>query len=253
LPETASGARGEITRADVDRASATAADGARPAGRRVALTPTQRMIAARLSESWRTVPHITSFLDVELDALVAFRAEQETRISATAVFIAAVAHAASVHPIVNASFHSDASEVEYHDACHVSVATQTESGLLVPVVRDAGEKSLEQIERELTDLTERARHGRLTRADGEGGTITLTNIGRGGIHAGTPIISPPQVAIVGVGSSVRRPVVRGEAIVPGLCCTVDASFDHRVIDGMAASGFLRSFGDVLEDPRTHLS
>jgi len=181
------------------------------------------------------------------------RAEAGAAVSGTAVFVGALALAVKAHPVLNSSYDAARAEIELHDACHVSVATHTDDGLMVPILRDAGSLDLAGIERELAALTERARQGRLSPSDVQGGTITLTNMGVGSIHAGTPIINPPEVAILGVGSFVRKPVVRGDAVVPGLCCTVDVSFDHRVVDGVEASAFLRRFGDILEAPAEHLS
>jgi 2-oxoisovalerate dehydrogenase E2 component (dihydrolipoyl transacylase) len=248
------GPAGEVTRADVE-AFAAAADGPSDAPsteRRIPLSPVRRRIAERLTASWTSIPHVTEFLDVNVEALLEFRASVDG-VSPTALFVKALTRAVEDHPLLNSSLDLERQEIIMHSACHVAVALDTPDGLMVPVVRDADSKSLQEIHAELEDIIDRGRSGSLKPSQLVGSTITLTNMGAGGIHAGTPIINPPEAAIIGVGSFVRRPIVRGEEIAAARCCTIACSFDHRIVDGMEASRFLRWLGDIVENPDSEVA
>jgi pyruvate dehydrogenase E2 component (dihydrolipoamide acetyltransferase) len=204
-----------------------------------------------LTESWRTIPHVTSFLQIDVTNLVSYRQDLRSKgsdVALPAFFVKAIALAVERHPAMNATWSLAAGEILQHLDCHVGLAIDTPNGLLVPVVRDANTKSLSSLAEDVARLTDAANGGHLSPRDVRGATITLTNMGPGGIDAGTPIINPPEVAVVGVGSFGWRALVVNGQVVPRMACTVDCSFDHRAVDGVEASQFLRHFGDALENP-----
>jgi pyruvate dehydrogenase E2 component (dihydrolipoamide acetyltransferase) len=190
-------------------------------------------------------------LEIDVTNLVSHRQELRSKgseVALPAFFIKALALAVERHPGMNATWNLAAGEILQHLDCHVGLAIDTPNGLIVPVVRDANTKSLSSLADDVARLTDAANGGHLSPRDVRGATITLTNMGPGGIDAGTPIINPPEVAVVGVGSFGWRALVVNGQVVPRMACTVDCSFDHRAVDGVEASQFLRDFGDALENP-----
>lgn len=200
------------------------------------ITGVRRMIADRMALSHRSIPgvHVVEEMDVTGIPL--------NRI--LAVTVAAVARTVADHPLFNA--HVEDSHVVVFDRCDVGVAVDTERGLMVPVVRDPAAKSAEEIAAEVTALARRARSGRLDRRDLVDATITVTSPGkRGGVLA-TPLIDPPQTAIVGVHRAVDRAVVRDGAIVIRTIADLTVTFDHRVIDGAEAGEFAIALAHRIE-------
>ena len=195
--------------------------------RRQQLTGIRRMIADRMAYSHREIPgvHVVEEMDlthVSLQDIVAVAA-------------AAVARTISAHPMFNA--HVENEQVVLFDRCDLGIAVDTDRGLMVPVVRDCGNKDVDTIRGEVAELAGRARAGRLTQRDVSGATVTLTSPGkRGGVLA-TPLINPPQTAIIGVHRAVPRVVVRNGAMVTRTIANLTVTFDHRVIDGAEAGDF----------------
>lgn len=213
----------------------------------------RRRTAERLSQSWNQIPHVTHFdlADVtDLEALRRRHAERATtlgvKLTVTALMLRATVVALKDFPTLNATLEED--EIVLKKYYHLGVAVDTPRGLLVPVIRDADRKTLFELARELTDLSERARAGRLELAELQGSTFTITNLGGiGGTHF-TPLINPPEVAILGVARSREEPVVRHGEIQVRLMLPLCLSYDHRVIDGATAARFVRKLVELMEDP-----
>jgi 2-oxoisovalerate dehydrogenase E2 component (dihydrolipoyl transacylase) len=263
---TGTGKDGRITRSDVEAALAEAEPAPAPvraaragerAERRIPVKGVRKAIAAQMVASVAEIPHVTEFLTVDATALLALKDRlralpeaAEVRITPLAVMARALAVAARLHPLLNASWHEDASgaEIVTRDWVHLGVATDTEHGLVVPVVRDADQLGILDLAREIGRLTGLARSRKASPADLTGSTITITNVGGFGVETGTPIINRPECAIVATGLIAQRPwVVDGELTVRSLM-TLSVSFDHRIVDGAEAARFLTRLRDLLEDP-----
>jgi pyruvate dehydrogenase E2 component (dihydrolipoamide acetyltransferase) len=253
------GPGGRIMRYDVDQAlvgSSPPSDLSRherKAQAAAAVTPLSGLrgvIAERLSASWRERPHVTLTTEADAANLVSARQQAVTelndKVSYDAFLVKLVAQALSEHPYVNVRLTE--AGIEKLDQINVGVAVDTGRGLLVPVVRDAASKSLVEIQQELRLLTERASAGRSLPDDLGGGTFTITNLGMYEIDAFTPIINPPESAILGVGRIVAKPVALGEQVVVRDTVTLSLSFDHRLIDGGPAARFLRRVKQLVERP-----
>ena len=252
-----SGPGGRITAEDVRAAASGApATASAPAGegeRREALRGIPRAMARNMAEAWRTVPHISLFDEIDARPLLdAYRAERE-RVGAglltlTAFFVRAVVRALAEYPILNASLDEDAVEIVYHDAVHVGIAVNSDAGLVVPVVHDAQSRALADLGTEIVRLTEAARAGGLAPELLRGATFTVTNFGTEGGRFATPIIRPPQVAILGTGAIRTRPVVEDDHVVAAPTLPLSLSADHRVVDGHDATAFLEDFARRLTEP-----
>jgi pyruvate dehydrogenase E2 component (dihydrolipoamide acetyltransferase) len=249
------GPRGRVLRHDVARAlretqEAAPAVSAEPTGATQALTGLRGVIAARLSASWRERPHVTLTTEADATNLVSARqqviAESGIKVSYNAFLVALVARALREQPHVNVRLSK--SGIEQLAQVNVGVAVDTERGLLVPVVRDAASKHLIQIHHTLQELVERAIAGHSLPDDLTGGTFTLTNLGAYEIDAFTPIINPPESAILGVGRIVNKPVGLDGQIVLRDMLTLSLSFDHRLIDGAPAARFLQRVKQLVERP-----
>ncbi len=198
--------------------------------------------AERLSKSFRTAPHSTVLIEVEASRAAEIR--EKTAASYTAVIVKAVAQALVESPQINATLEED--KLKVFEDINVGVAVTTENGLLVPVIHNADEKSLAEIESELEELTKKAREGKLSRDEVTGGTFTITNLGMYGVDFFTPIINPPEAAILGVGRIVEKPIVsRGKLEIKPMM-TLSLSYDHRIIDGAPAAEFLTKVKQRIE-------
>jgi 2-oxoisovalerate dehydrogenase E2 component (dihydrolipoyl transacylase) len=256
------GPDGRITRQDLE---AYVADGAQPnAGERllarrdgveeVPIIGLRRAIAEHLQQSKRHIPHFSYIEEVDVTALEELRAELNTRHEARGhltllpFLIRAIVGAVAEHPQVNARFDDEAGVLHRHNAMHIGVATQTDAGLLVPVLRHAEALDLWQAAAELRRLSEAARGGKATREELTGSTITITSLGALGGLAATPVINYPEVAIVGVNRIAERPVVRDRQVVVRKMMNLSSSFDHRIVDGWAAAAFIQRVKHDLEQP-----
>ncbi len=265
---TGTGPGGRITKDDIlgaveaaktapAAAAATPVAAAAPAAEVIPLTGIRGRVAKRMYESWNTIPRVTEVMQVDMSATVAFREamlgqwEQQfgVRISLNDLITKAVAVALSRHPRLNATMGER--EVRVHDHINIGVAVNLDEGLIVPVVRDVNQKDLGQISRESRELAERARSGRLQLDDLSDGTFTITNLGTTGIDLFTPIINPPQVAILGVGMVQRRPVVVGDALAIRPSAYLCLVFDHRGVDGVPAARFLQELQQLLAKPQDY--
>ena len=236
-------------------AAAPAASGA-PGRReeRVKMTRMRQTIAKRLKAAQDTAAMLTTFNDVDMSAVMAtrdkyresFEKKHGVRLGFMSFFTKAVALAAHDIPAVNARIDGD--EIVYHDYLDVSVAVSAPNGLVVPVVRNADGLSFAEIEKAIADLGKRAKDGTLTMDDMTGGTFTISNGGVFGGLMSTPIINPPQSAVLGLHRIEDRPVVRNGEIVIRPMMYLALSYDHRLIDGREAVTFLKTIKEAIEDP-----
>ncbi|MGH2691063.1 MAG: dihydrolipoamide acetyltransferase family protein [Actinomycetota bacterium] len=246
------GPDGRITREDVLGAESAPAGPSEEGDERVAVRGVRRKIAEKMARSWREVPHVTTFHTVDATQVVALRKEltEETgiKVSALAIFVRALVEVCGRHPQLNSSWDQDAHEIVLKGKHHVGIATDTDRGLLVPVVHDAATKSISQIASEIADLVEASRSGKATLEQMTGGTITVTNVGTYGSSFGTPIINIPEAAILALGRIEERAVVTDGKISARPSVTLSLSFDHRVLDGADADKSLTDLRELLEDP-----
>ena len=241
-------------------AAAETASSARPASsgdrreERIKMTRMRATIATRLKEAQNTAALLTTFNDVDMTAVIDARARYKDlfekkhgiRLGFMGFFVKAVALAAKDVPSVNASIEGD--EIVYHDYLDVSVAVSAPKGLVVPVVRDADRMSFAEIEKAIAAYGKKAKDGALTADDMKGGTFTISNGGVFGSLLSTPIINPPQSAVLGMHRIEERPVVKDGQIVARPMMYLALSYDHRLIDGREAVTFLVRVKEAIEDP-----
>ncbi len=236
--------------------AATAADFERwgPVERRP-LTGIEKAAARHLSASWSEIPHVTHHDLADITELEesrrryeAGRKESAPKLTWTVLVVKVVAAGLGSFPRFNSSLDVAREELVMKRYIHVGVAVDTEHGLLVPVIRDADRKTTRQIAAEITSLAERARARKLARADMQGASFTVTNLGGIGGVAFTPIVSRPEVAILGVSRSREEVALRDGQVVRRLMLPLSLSYDHRVINGADAARFVRYLAELLEDP-----
>ena len=240
-----SGGGGRVTREDVERAAAsTAVDPDEVEVVRISVV--RRAIAERLARVVREVPQVTTWRTVDCSALQAFRGG--LGVSPLPVVVRALAEVCGEHPWVNGSYLAERGEIHLHRKAHVGIATDTERGLVVPVVRDVGTLGILAVAAEIGRLAAMAREGKLAPADMAGGTITVTNTGSYGSEAGTPILNPPQGAILALGVIEPRALVVDGRVEARPACTMSLTFDHRLLDGATAGRAFGALVAILEDP-----
>lgn len=238
-----SGPGGRIVMADVERTT-------RGEDELVPLTPMRRVIAEQMMRSLRESAQLTLTTTVDAAALVEFRSllvrQTEQSLSFTDFVVRAVALALRQHPNLNASWFQGS--ICRHRAINVGVAVDVEGGLFVPVVRNAHQLGLAELHRVISELSEKARAGKLTQDDLAGGTFTVSNLGMYGIDAFTPVLNPPQSAILGLGAIREVPVLRNGTALPGHGMILSLTIDHRVVDGAPGARFLAAVRALLEQP-----
>ncbi|CAI2932342.1 2-oxoglutarate dehydrogenase complex dihydrolipoyllysine-residue succinyltransferase [Aminobacter niigataensis] len=225
-----------------------------PREERVRMTKLRQTIARRLKEAQSTAAMLTTFNEVDMSAVMALRTKYKdifekkhgVKLGFMGFFTKAVTHALKEIPAVNAEI--DGTDIIYKNFAHVGVAVGTEKGLVVPVVRDADQMSIAEIEKEIGRLGLAARDGKLSVADMQGGTFTISNGGVYGSLMSTPILNAPQSGILGMHKIQERPVVVGGQIVIRPMMYLALSYDHRIVDGKEAVTFLVRVKDSLEDP-----
>lgn len=250
-----SGRLGRITKDDVLAAGGNGPAAAGPVdgkGERIALTKMQARSAANLAEAWRTIPHVTQHDEADITELEAFRkrlnAEQsDVKVTMVALLLKAVAATLDAFPRFSSSLDGD--ELVIRAERHLGFAADTPNGLVVPVIKDVDRKGLLELAGELSTLSEKARAGKLTMPEISGAVFTISSLGGIGGTGFTPIVNPPQVAILGVVRAATRPVWDGDAFQPRLMLPLSLSYDHRVIDGAAAARFCAHLARVLADLR----
>lgn len=254
------GPGGRITREDVLKAveskaaapapAAPAAEAAKVEDKRVPLAGMRKVIADRMAESFRTAPHVTVDMEVDMSQAAAFRkALNEVapeKVSFTDIIVKIVARALEDFPVVNASLQGE--EIVYNGQVNVGVAVALEDGLIVPVVKNANKLGIAAISQQVKELAAKAREGKLSPDEYKGGTFTISNLGMFGVDSFTPIINPPESAILGVNRIQKKPVVVNDEIVVRPMMNLSLSFDHRLIDGAVAAQFLQRVKALLENP-----
>jgi 2-oxoisovalerate dehydrogenase E2 component (dihydrolipoyl transacylase) len=217
----------------------------------------RRKIAQKMQESKRRIPHFTYVEEVDVSELEDLRIRLNAKwgaerghLTPMPFLIRAMVLAVAEFPQVNARFDDEAGVLTLHDAVHIGIATQSDAGLLVPVLRDAQAHDLWACAAEVVRLSDAARSGRAVRDELSGSTITITSLGRLGGIMSTPIINHPEVAIVGVNRIAPRPAIRDGAVVARQMMNLSSSFDHRIVDGAQGAAFVQSLRDHLEHPAT---
>ncbi|MFM1967199.1 MAG: hypothetical protein RL590_56 [Actinomycetota bacterium] len=229
-------------------------------GTTVTMSRLRKVIAARMLESLQVSAQLTTVIEVDITKIArlrekaksSFESREGVKLTYLPFFAVAVCEALKQHPVVNASVEGD--QITYHGAEHLGIAVDTDRGLLVPVIRDAGDLNMGGIARKIVDVASRTRDNKISPDDLGGGTFTITNTGSRGALFDTPIINQPQVAILGVGSVVKRPMVvkgedGGETIAIRSMVYLALSYDHRIVDGADAARFLSTLKERLEEGR----
>eukprot|EP00344_Euplotes_crassus_P011922 CAMPEP_0196995562 /NCGR_PEP_ID=MMETSP1380-20130617/1644_1 /TAXON_ID=5936 /ORGANISM="Euplotes crassus, Strain CT5" /LENGTH=378 /DNA_ID=CAMNT_0042411251 /DNA_START=136 /DNA_END=1272 /DNA_ORIENTATION=- len=225
---------------------------------RVKMSRMRQTIAKRLKEAQDTNAMLTTFNEIDMSAFMKLRSQFQdsfqqkhgVKLGFMGAFVRGVVQAAKEQPIVNAVIEAD--EIIYRDYVDISVAVATPSGLVVPVMRNCEQMSYAGVEQSLLELSIKAREGKIGLDDMQGGTFTITNGGVFGSMMGTPIINPPQSAILGMHAIKNRPVVVGDKIVARPIMYIALTYDHRLIDGREAVLFLRKIKECVEDPNNVL-
>lgn len=250
---------GRVTHQDVDRYLAAAETVQAPVvqedNERVPVVGIRRKIGEHLQDSKRRIPHFTYVEEVDVTELEALRirlneqwAGQRSRLTVLPLLIRAMVIALLEFPQINARFNDEEGVITRYAAVHIGIAAQTESGLMVPVMRNAQTLDLWASADEITRLADAAKSGQATRDELNGSTITLSSLGALGGIMSTPIINHPEVAIVGVNRIVERPAMLQGVMVPRKLMNLSSSFDHRVVDGMDAAQFIQRIRALLECP-----
>lgn len=220
------------------------------------LTRLKRLGGQNLHRNWVNVPHVTQHDETDITDLEAFRLSKKSeaerrgvRLTLLSFLIKAAVVALRKFPEFNSSLSPDGNDLIYKQYFHIGVAVNTDQGLLVPVVKDANLKGMFELARELAELAQKARDKKLRPAEMEGGCFTISSLGHVGGTGFTPIINSPEVAILGISRAATRPVYRDGKLEPRLILPYSLSYDHRVIDGVAAAEFTRALGKILTDAR----
>jgi pyruvate dehydrogenase E2 component (dihydrolipoamide acetyltransferase) len=222
---------------------------------RVPLRSIRKRTAERLAEAWSTIPHVTQFDKADITELEKLRQKYSKKAEAaggkltiTAIALKVLAVALKTHPQFNASIDVAGESIVMKKYVHLGVAVDTDRGLLVPVVRDVDKKSIVELSVELAAIAEKAKAGKLQPSEMQGASFTISNLGGIGGTYFTPIINPPEVAILGISRSSTEPMWMGEAFEPRLMMPLSLSYDHRVIDGATGIRFLRWVAEAFEQP-----
>jgi 2-oxoglutarate dehydrogenase E2 component (dihydrolipoamide succinyltransferase) len=243
--------------APAEKAAATGSAKTAPSAReqkRVPMTRLRQRIAERLLEATQSTAMLTTFNEINMQALLTLRGRyretfeetHQTRLGFMSMFVKAAAIALQRYPEVNASV--DGNDLIYHGYCDIGIAVSSPRGLVVPILRNAETMSMAEIESSISTFAAKARDGKLEIDDLTGGTFTITNGGVFGSLFSTPILNPPQSAILGMHATQKRVVVENDQMVIRPMMYVALSYDHRIIDGKSAVLFLRTIKELVEDP-----
>jgi pyruvate dehydrogenase E2 component (dihydrolipoamide acetyltransferase) len=220
------------------------------------LTRIQKISGPRLQASWVNIPHVTQFDEADITDLEDVRtklkgkaAKEGIKLTPLAFVLRAVTKTLHEFPVFNSSLDPSGANLVLKKYMHIGFAADTPNGLMVPVIHDADKKDVYEIARVLADLSERARTGKLQLSEMQGGCFSISSLGGIGGTAFTPIINPPEVAILGISRSSMRPVYKDGTFVPRLMLPLSLSYDHRVVDGAMAARFTTHLASVLADPR----
>ncbi|MCA1749108.1 MAG: dihydrolipoamide acetyltransferase family protein [Parasphingopyxis sp.] len=214
----------------------------------------RRRIAENMAAAKRNIPHFTYVEEIDVTALEDMRADlnetrgQRPKLTVLPFIIVAVCRALPDFPMINATYDDEGGKVTRHGSVHLGMATQTDNGLMVPVIRDAQDRNVWQLAREIGRLSEAARSGKAKSEEMSGGTLTLTSLGPLGGIATTPVINRPEVAIIGPNKIVERPAIEDGELVIAKLMNLSISCDHRVVDGYDAASFVQALKKLLETP-----
>ena len=252
------GPAGRISHEDLDAhngAAQTAGVQPRHGVHEVKIIGLRRKIAAAMQSTMQRIPHFAyveecdvTELEVLRQQLNAARRDDQPRLTILPFLMRALVQVAGDFPQINARFDDEAGVLQQFDALHVGIAAQTDSGLVVPVVRHAETLDVWAMGAQIQRLAEAARQGRATREELSGSTITISSLGRMGGIVSTPVINAPEVAIIGVNKMLERPVIQRGMVVPRMMMNLSSSFDHRIVDGWDAASFIQALKQRLESP-----
>ena len=210
----------------------------------------RKAIAKRLADSKFSAPHYYLNIELEMDNIISFRKQfiqtQNIKISFNDIIAKAVSLSLAKHPKVNSRWYDD--KIIYNEHVHLGVAVAVDDGLIVPVVKFSNSKDLPQINSEIKDFAERAKNKKLTPAEIEGSTFTISNLGMFGIESFTSIINQPNSAILSIGAIVQKPIVKNNEVVVGNTMKLTLACDHRTVDGATGSLFLKTLKEYIENP-----
>ena len=231
-------------------AAAAAAAPAKTATKTRPLVGMRKVIAERMQQSWNAAPHVHLTVEVDMTNALALKDQlakaSGQKASVTEIIIKCAAQVLMEIPVVNASVVGN--QIIYHDSAAVGVAVSLDDGLIVPVIREVEKKSIREIRSAVVDLGARARAGKLLPDEISGGTFTVTNLGMFGTDHFTPVINPPESAILAVCRTVDKPVVSNGQIVIRPMCNCVLAFDHRIIDGAVGAKYMARFRELMENP-----
>lgn len=221
----------------------------------------RKKIGQKMSQSWNAVPHVTQFGEADITDLMALRKQhlaayeqKGVKLTVTVLILKAVVEALKKHPIFNASFDDSADTLIYKQYIHLGVAVDTESGLIVPVIRDVDKKSIAAISEDLNTIADKARKRQVALEDLQGGSFTVSNLGGLGAGPFTPIVNTPDTAILGLSKGQSRAVFKDGKVVERILLPLSVSYDHRVIDGADGARFMQTLVETLESfPQTWVS
>lgn len=218
----------------------------------------QKISSANLSRNWVMIPHVTVMEDADITEVEAFRKQQNkemeklqtgVKITPLVFVMKAVARALEEMPLFNSSISADAQRLTLKKYVHIGIAVDTPNGLVVPVIRDVNKKGIIELSKELMEVSKKARAGKLTASDMQGGSFTISSLGGIGTTSFTPIINAPEVAIMGLSRSSMKPVWNGSEFISRLILPMSLSFDHRVIDGAYGARFVTRIAQLMSDIR----
>ena len=220
------------------------------------LTKIKKVSGANLHRNWVTAPHVTQHEEADITELEAFRKamsddaqKQGVRLTLPAFLIKAMAAALKAHPHFNTSLSADGESLVFKQYIHIGMAVDTPDGLVVPVIRNADQKGVLELARELMTMSQKARDKKLTPGEMQGGSISISSLGGIGGSFFTPIINLPEVAVLGISRATMKPVWNGKEFVPRLMLPLSLSYDHRVIDGAQGARFITDLSQMLADVR----
>tara|TARA_B100001146_G_scaffold222856_1_gene236155 strand:+ start:4501 stop:5730 length:1230 start_codon:yes stop_codon:yes gene_type:complete len=215
------------------------------------LTKIKTITGQRLSRAWKTIPHVTQFIESDVTDLEALRKKEKTKqknsgvkVTMTSYLMKATVSALKKHPVFNSSIQNNGTNIVFKKYYNIGVAVNTKHGLVVPVIRDVDKKNIVELSKELMDVSERARNKKLNPAELKGGTFTISNLGGIGGSFFTPIINPPEVAILGISRIKTENNNEQQLTLP-----LSLSYDHRVVDGAAGAAFMVFLSNILNNPQ----
>ena len=215
------------------------------------LTKIKTITGQRLSRAWKTIPHVTQFIESDVTDLEALRKKEKTKqknsgvkVTMTPYLMKATVSALKEHPVFNSSIQNNGTNIVFKKYYNIGVAVNTKHGLVVPVIRDVDKKNIVELSKELMDVSERARNKKLNPAELKGGTFTISNLGGIGGSFFTPIINPPEVAILGISRIKTENNNEQQLTLP-----LSLSYDHRVVDGAAGAAFMVFLSNILNNPQ----